>query len=55
MARSTDCREVYLSALVSALVPEFYYPVPELTSREAVMFHVRRAAADRRYARDAAS
>ncbi len=31
----------------------FYYPAPELTSREVAMFHVRRAAATSRYARDA--
>ncbi|EPH51680.1 hypothetical protein L340_0166 [Escherichia coli E2265] len=46
---------MYLSVQVSALVPGFYYPAPALTSREVAMFHVRRAAAGRRYARDAAS
>ncbi|ABG71741.1 hypothetical protein ECP_3770 [Escherichia coli 536] len=46
---------MYLSIQVSALVPGFYYPAPELTSREVAMFHVRRAATDRRYARDVAS
>ncbi len=46
---------VALLIALSALVPGFYYPAPELTLREVAMFHVRRAAAGRRYARDAAS